>query len=345
MAIVINGSGTVTGLAVGGLPDGTVDAGTLATNSVDSAELIDGAVDDSHMASISGRKNIFINGDFSVNQRGLTTSAVTATNNTYNIDRLANYIVGVGAQVALGSEELIGGTYETPVKYTVSSAASGRLGGLQKVEKWYKGQTVIMSAWVKSNNANARLRIYDGSNEFYSSTHTGGGAWEKLTATGTLATNAGQLYCYLFIVDGSGGSVTLTTNDYIHIAKYQLELGSTATDFEHRSYGEELALCQRYFQLFREGAGYFAGNGVGGNRIDCGLPLAVPLRVSPSFTSNGYLTHRSGNANSSANQITAGEYNAYSNMLKIRCGGHSVSDEVAYTVRISSYDLLVDAEL
>ena len=51
MAIVINGSGTVTGLAVGGLPDGTVDAGTLATNSVDSAELIDGAVDRSHLAT------------------------------------------------------------------------------------------------------------------------------------------------------------------------------------------------------------------------------------------------------------------------------------------------------
>ena len=39
MAIVINGSGTVTGLAVGGLPDGTVDAGTLATDSVTSAKL------------------------------------------------------------------------------------------------------------------------------------------------------------------------------------------------------------------------------------------------------------------------------------------------------------------
>ena len=34
MAITINGSGTVTGLAVGGLPDGTVDAGTLATEQV-----------------------------------------------------------------------------------------------------------------------------------------------------------------------------------------------------------------------------------------------------------------------------------------------------------------------
>jgi len=56
MAIVINGSGTVTGLAVGGLPDGTVDAGTLAANSVDSAELIDGAVDDSHIGALAASK-------------------------------------------------------------------------------------------------------------------------------------------------------------------------------------------------------------------------------------------------------------------------------------------------
>jgi hypothetical protein len=50
MAVVINGSGTVTGISVGGLPDGIVDAGTLATNSVDSAELVDGGVDASHLA-------------------------------------------------------------------------------------------------------------------------------------------------------------------------------------------------------------------------------------------------------------------------------------------------------
>ena len=56
MAIVINGSGTVTGISVGGLPDGIVDSGTLATNSVDSAELIDGAVDDSHMAAMAASK-------------------------------------------------------------------------------------------------------------------------------------------------------------------------------------------------------------------------------------------------------------------------------------------------
>jgi hypothetical protein len=56
MAVVINGSGTVTGISVGGLPDGIVDSGTLATNSVDSAELIDGAVDAAHLASGVGGK-------------------------------------------------------------------------------------------------------------------------------------------------------------------------------------------------------------------------------------------------------------------------------------------------
>ena len=40
----------------------------------------------------------------------------------------------------------------------------------------------------------------------------------------------------------------------------QLEVGSVATDFEHRSYGQELALCQRYFykHLVTDGIGpYF----------------------------------------------------------------------------------------
>ena len=39
MSIVINGSGTISGISVGGLPDSIVDAGTLATNSVTAAKL------------------------------------------------------------------------------------------------------------------------------------------------------------------------------------------------------------------------------------------------------------------------------------------------------------------
>jgi len=42
MPVIINGSGSVTGLSVGGLPDGTVDADTLASNAVTSAKLASG---------------------------------------------------------------------------------------------------------------------------------------------------------------------------------------------------------------------------------------------------------------------------------------------------------------
>ena len=41
-----------------------------------------------------------------------------------------------------------------------------------------------------------------------------------------------------------------TTNDAtLEITGLQLEVGSVATDFEHRSFGQELALCQRYFEI------------------------------------------------------------------------------------------------
>jgi len=73
MAIVINGSGTVTGLAVGGLPDGTVDAGTLATNSVEAAKLADNAVGLDEMAS--GTDGNIISYDASGNPVAIATGS------------------------------------------------------------------------------------------------------------------------------------------------------------------------------------------------------------------------------------------------------------------------------
>ena len=251
MAIVINGSGTVTGLSVGGLPDGTVDAGTLATNSVDSAELIDGAVDDSHMASISGRKNILINGDYRISQRGDYTSATSVTNGAYLLDRAKNYLVGVTGTAQQLTNQVVNGTYENTWKYVATSSASGRIGSYQLVEDWYKGETLTLSAWVKSNNANARIVVYDGATNTSSGTHTGGGAWEKLTVTATQSASAGQLYVYSAIISSSVGSVSISSSDYIETAMFQLERGSTATNFERRHTGEELALCQRYFQRYQ----------------------------------------------------------------------------------------------
>jgi hypothetical protein len=49
---------------------------------------------------------------------------------------------------------------------------------------------------------------------------------------------------------GSTGSVELvgTASATLYITGVQLEVGDTATPFEHRSYGDELAKCQRYYQ-------------------------------------------------------------------------------------------------
>ena len=44
MPVTINGNGSITGLSVGGLTNGTVNADTLASNSVTSAKLASGAV-------------------------------------------------------------------------------------------------------------------------------------------------------------------------------------------------------------------------------------------------------------------------------------------------------------
>jgi len=49
-------------------------------------------------------------------------------------------------------------------------------------------------------------------------------------------------------------STWYTTNDAtLEVTGYQLEVGSTATDFEHRSFGEELELCKRYYQVLIDG--------------------------------------------------------------------------------------------
>ena len=51
MPVTINGDGSITGLAVGGLPDGSVDADTLASNAVTSAKLASSAVTSVKLAS------------------------------------------------------------------------------------------------------------------------------------------------------------------------------------------------------------------------------------------------------------------------------------------------------
>ena len=70
----------------------------------------------------------------------------------------------------------------------------------------------------------------------------GSGSYNGTSADGTWQT-------YSTTRRNDGGNTTFTDPDYWNITGVQLEVGKNATDFEHRSYGEELALCQRYFYI------------------------------------------------------------------------------------------------
>ena len=58
MPVTINGNGSITGLSVGGLPNGTVDADTLASNAVTSAKLPAGSIVKYQFTTSSTQTNI-----------------------------------------------------------------------------------------------------------------------------------------------------------------------------------------------------------------------------------------------------------------------------------------------
>ena len=76
-----------------------------------------------------------------------------------------------------------------------------------------------------------------------------------------------------------GVNVLDNASNNFYLTGVQLEVGSVATEFEHRSYGEELALCQRYFQTFSAAVG----------RTSTGTPFGAfdirpNMRAQPSVT-------------------------------------------------------------
>ena len=81
-----------------------------------------------------------------------------------------------------------------------------------------------------------------------------------------------------------------STDNELFITGVQMEVGEQATPFEHRSFGEELALCQRYY--------YHHVGGSGANKFVCigdfyttvqgntGISFPVAMRSAPSLVAN-----------------------------------------------------------
>jgi hypothetical protein len=75
-----------------------------------------------------------------------------------------------------------------------------------------------------------------------------------------------------------------STSNIFYITGVQLEVGRVATPFEHRSYGEELSLCQRYFQVM-EGAIFGIGSGSSTVVYSYHMPTKMKNTPSASLTS------------------------------------------------------------
>ena len=117
-----------------------------------------------------------------------------------------------------------------------------------------------------------------------------------------------------------------TDNATFEITGVQLEVGPVATPFEHRSYGDELLLCQRYYQQIAGntdnvciGPGRSSGTTTG----IFSVPLAVPLRASPTVNSIDWAFFTATNQTNLTATPTVDKWDAVSPVLTCYVSGLS----------------------
>ena len=97
-------------------------------------------------------------------------------------------------------------------------------------------------------------------------------------------------------VSSSNSNFLSSTSNTFFITGFQLETGSQATPFEHRSYAEQLTMCQRYYQIMINGnmnvywhvGSFYTNIGLIFNLTTVTEMRATPTLVNSSFTGNAY---------------------------------------------------------
>jgi len=155
---------------------------------------------------------------------------------------------------------------------------------------------ITLSFWAKSSLAGTyyiQLRSQDGTGQNYASPYTlVANTWKKITVkipgnsniqidndngaglmiywvldygtnfTDSMSTDTWAAYSSSSRTPDFAQDWTGTASATFEITGVQLEVGEIATDFEHRSYGEELARCQRYCYVLSDAADHSLGTGV-----------------------------------------------------------------------------------
>ena len=172
-------------------------------------------------------------------------------------------------------------------EYTINSASVWE----------YKTVTIPLlqdGVWYYDNRAGLQLQFDLGSGSTY--TNTTLNQWQS--ANIVASANAVRFF------ETAGATWQITG--------IQLELGKVATPFEHRSYGEELALCQRYYTEIKQFV-FNANKGTDshwdGHANAGSYPFPVTMRASPSLTivqTFGWLANTNGWTTPSAGRHPVG---------------------------------------
>ena len=283
----------------------------------------------------AGRRNLVINGDMSIAQRGTSTTGITGDTfgacDRWEMDLTSG---GTWTQEQVGDAPYnTGFTHCSSLTCTTAHAMGGNPSFVQirqKIEacntKGLMGGTpnakpLTASFWVKSNEPGkyyvTLYRPRSGSTSSRMSisyTIEQSEVWEFKTITfppdtmngyQTTSTSTGlEIHFNLGRDQNNYGSahyghwntneaftgkgqtnLAAATSNYFRITGVQLEIGNEHTEFDHRSYIEELALCQRYYYAITgtPWATSTSGNG-SNNRQALSWNLPTTMRANPSLT-------------------------------------------------------------
>ena len=128
------------------------------------------------------------------------------------------------------------------------------------------------------------------------------------------ATTNWTSYSTTYLLGGQTANLAATLNDSWRITGVQLEVGDTATDFEHRSYGDELLRCMRYCQNLSAITNnpYLANAAVHSSTVMTAIiNLGVQMRTTPTVTLSGTASNYSTYEKATARTATAYSSNGF----------------------------------
>jgi hypothetical protein len=266
-------------------------------------------------AAIGGiGKNAIINGAFNIAQRATSFTSTGSANNddTYTLDRW--YILSDGNDIIDVTQE--SSTVPTNGQYAIAldvETANKKFGIAQIIEwqncKGLIGNTVTLSfkakvsATTKLDNVKAAIVAWSGTADSVTSDIIS--AWGVEGTNPTLIANATYentpanlsvttsyaTYSVSASVDTAStkniivfiwSDVTDTTvGDFLYITDVQLERGSVATEFEHRTVQQEQDLCERYLPAYNAASAATAVISNGYSISSTQALITYPFRVKP----------------------------------------------------------------